>query len=162
MCFTPTIELVKDVQGRADVHGQFNLTIAETADPEDPFVEVTTAGDTLGVQDQQIYPTIVRAGGEYVLSESMAPGSKSDLRKYDTKFTCRATYLDGSSESIFDDVSLTNTNDRASFTITIPDGSPAIKCTFVNTPKAAGIKVDKYWVINGGTLVPDSEAPEGA
>lgn len=91
----------------------------------------------------------------------MAAGSKSDLQKYDTKFTCRATYFDGSSEPIFEDVSLTNTNDRASFTITIPDGSPAITCTFVNKPKAAGIKVDKYWVINGGTPVPIAKLPRG-
>lgn len=64
MFHPPTIELVKDVQGRADADDQFNLTIAEAAAPEDPFVEVTTDGDALGVQDQQIYPTIVRTGGE--------------------------------------------------------------------------------------------------
>lgn len=148
----PTVRVHKNVAGRVSANDQFTLSLSTAGQPTDA---ATTAGTSTGLQSAQVGPKTAVPGTSFTFAEAMAPGSLSPLSEYDSKYSCTATYPDGSSTIVVPEAS------GAQGTVTVPPittkGAPSVACTFGNAPKAASLNVTNSWVINGTSYANGSQ-----
>ncbi len=137
-CNSPaTLAVQKDVQGRAAASDQFTMTLASGSTT---VATATTSGGATGIQPDQVGPVPVVTGSTYGFSEAMATGSASSLASYTTTWRC----VSGGS------VVASGTGTSGSVTVPRPAASapsPAIVCTFTNSPLSATVAVSKTWVV---------------
>jgi uncharacterized repeat protein (TIGR01451 family) len=130
----PTLQLQANVVGRFTATDQFNLSI--TGGGISSGNTATTSGSATGVQSQIAGPVIASSPNTYTLTETAASGS---LSNYTVTYSCIDT-ANGNS------VVASGTGPTISLPFPATTGtSPAVTCTFTNTPVAAtpGISVVK-------------------
>ena len=129
----PTLALQKDIVGRYKTGDQFGLSIS--GDGVRGGNSATTSGNTTGIQTNAVAgPIIARSGATYTLTET---GVGGDLLNYTTTYACVDTANNNAPVT---------SGTGQSFTLQFPDTtgvSPAIVCTFRNTPLAPAITLQK-------------------
>ncbi|ADB52439.1 DUF11 domain-containing protein [Conexibacter woesei] len=131
----PTLSLRKEILGRYAPADQFGLSISGGGLTSGNVA--TTSGGARGIQTAVAGPIIAQSGTTYTLTESAARGAR--LANYRTTYDCVDTANGNAPVS---------SGSGASFTVPFPApvigrASSNILCTFLNSPLAPSLTLDK-------------------
>lgn len=133
--FPNTLTLKKDVPGgREAATDQFALRIGSPSRYQVPQTNVTTVGDTAGLQPDYAGPIFTNQGDIFSLSE--AASGTTDLDRYTSSLRCEQQNSDGSTTPV---------TVNASNQVTQPAGplGTDVVCTFVNDRLVPGLELRK-------------------
>jgi uncharacterized repeat protein (TIGR01451 family) len=133
----PRVRLQKTLpDGRLAAADQFALSIAGPSGGVATTATATTTGAG-GTATAVADFVDADAGGSYMLSEAMAPGSASALTNYGAEISCTNANA-GSATAL-------PTGDGTSFNLSNLAAADDITCTFTNTPRTATLTLRKQW-----------------
>jgi len=103
---------------------------------------VTTIGSAAGIQAQKFGPVEITAGQKYFVEQVHVPGT-SRLH-YDTTLSCTATVSGVETALLTTSTFQETAAGQRGAILTAPDAVRDIVCTFVNTPRASVIIIQKF------------------